>query len=436
MRKKHLQKTKYEQNLARHKRAAIDNGFSRLSGSDIALASIIGSLTKHYELPKMHINTLREGPNSKVMNYIAVWNWLHFQFSNHSDAEIVKDWNESIAPYVPRLKGNPIECRNLLRRLAEECVFGGIINKHTLLTMVGEWTALDAWEKWRQIYDISAIAEDLGRPVKSFEMGECAIPPVSILKVGFGGIDEILLSFGMADITDAPIGQTIMTEALVWKEGYVPLHQSALIAAHVCSGDTQMRIGIPFEVTPSGVLEIVPLPATGKNLFVVGETDESLSAPDRSKWESILRLACRIISNFIRGMANETIVSSTTKKTKQTITIKRRVEKYSTKTSYVKFDLEREPTRIRVASNTPKREEVGGRSLAYQYDVAPLTASRWVKEENLGNHEIPLDIKQNKAGTCLFKVLRPVKGWTARQDLPKRPVMQPKRKLTKVLSNK
>ena len=441
-------------------------GFGFLNGSDIVF---LQGLYDYYETIGLEEHTIGElgiSPDSTTLDYTAIFNRINFDMLNDSRREglLQLQWIGCLNRYrMWFLNGAEMEPRHhkdfmqkVLRTWLLQLKDMKGLEKVSALAMGNEYTALSDWKRSRQVYDLTAVAKQLSEvSCPRFEFEPVQLPTTSILKINQYGVDEVLLSFSRQDydldnLSDGKEGEksTHNTHPLVWDGDYTTPDKCNHCSV-VILGLRKATFSFPLTLLRSGDVA-VDLPyffeqqlcespwANGEYVhFVAADADSTIRELDATEqketkelWLPIMRKIFLLVGNFIRGMMNETVVER--KSYKSTRKARRGKTGLTVKTSIIRFDTAK-IERIRVERVRKEAEDQARRELQYQYTVAPLMSARWVKEENLLEHELPSDIKENSSGTTLFKVLRPVKGWTACRHLPQRPEQEEDVKLTKVL---
>lgn len=142
-----------------------------------------------------------------------------------------------------------------------------------------------------------------------------------------------------------------------------------------------------------------------------------------------------LVNSFLKSLTEEQVISSQVRSFHPVLkNRKKKVKGNPISYSYVTIDSNKLATLKRERKSTVRRSE------RYQTQVEETMGYRWVKEntpQGLKDNEDIFDIKESKTGAILYKVKRPVSGYTRNRHLPKKVtelVDKPTATVTKVKS--
>ena len=140
-----------------------------------------------------------------------------------------------------------------------------------------------------------------------------------------------------------------------------------------------------------------------------------------------------IVLSFLKALTEEQVITSK-KRSFHPLTANRKRNRNSahpTTYSYITIDTQQLTTLRRARKSAVRRSD------RYQTQVGGFKAFRWVTDGKLESDEDIFDLRENKIGTILYKVRRPITGYTRNKHLPKQKVIETitdNRSITKVKS--
>lgn len=144
-------------------------------------------------------------------------------------------------------------------------------------------------------------------------------------------------------------------------------------------------------------------------------------------------LTVNIVTSFFKSLTEEHLIQTKKKSFSPILRTKSRREQTKHLApiySYITIDT------AKLALLKKERKSAVRRSERYQTQVEGFSAFRWVGDNKLIPDEDIFDLRESKVGTILYKVKRPISGYTRNKHLPKRDKVSnsPRKKIVRVKS--